>query len=248
MALADKAKRRGLQYGEEALTKIIESTDVYLEVGRKKVCAVAVEWPGWCRFGKEEGLAAQALLDYGPRYAKIPRSAGLAFQIPESTSSFNIVNRLEGNATTDFGAPDKPLPDDWDAIEDQELQRMKKIIRSCWIAFDEVLEKGKGKELKKGPRGGGRELTQIVEHVIGAQESYLKTLGWKLKAIKGETIDQRKVRVRNEVFRGLEVAADGQLPREGPRGGKRWPPRFFVRRLTWHVVDHTWEIEDRIIY
>lgn len=24
-----------------------------------------------------------------------------------------------------------------------------------------------------------------------------------------------------------------------------WPPRYFVRRSAWHVLDHAWEIEDR---
>jgi hypothetical protein len=229
------------------MTKTRTSAEIYLEIGQKKAFAVAVNWPGWCRSDKEEGLAIQALLDYGPRYSKIPRAVGITFQIPERTSSFNIVDRLEGNATTDFGAPDKPLPNDWDPIGTHELERMRKIISACWLAFDEAVEKGEGKELQKGPRGGGRDLVKIIEHVIGAEEGYLKTLGWKLKTIKDETIDQRKVRVRNEVLRGLEVAAAGQLPREGPRGGKRWSPRFFVRRLAWHVVDHAWEIEDRII-
>ncbi|MGD2077465.1 MAG: hypothetical protein PVH18_03730 [Chloroflexota bacterium] len=229
------------------LAETVESADIYLEIGQKKVCAVALEWPGWCRFGKDERLAIQALLEYGPRYAKIAQAAGLTFQVPESIASFNITDRLDGNATTDFGAPDSQLANDWRPIENQELQRIQKILSACWLVFDESVAMGEGKELQKGPRGGGRELTQIVKHVIGAEESYLRVLGWKAEAVKGETIDQRKLRVRNEVLRGLKVAADGQLPREGPRGGKRWPPRFFVRRLAWHVVDHAWEIEDRII-
>jgi hypothetical protein len=229
------------------MTKTRTSSEMYLEIGQKKAFAVAVNWPGWCRSAKEEGLAVQALLDYGPRYSKIPRAAGIRFQIPESISSFNIVNRLEGNATTDFGAPDRALPNDWDPIGDQELERLRKIMRACWLTFDEAVEKGEGKELKKGPRGGGRDLVKFMKHVVGAEEDYLKTLGWKVKSVKDETIDQRKVRVRNEVLRGLEAAAAGRLAREGPRGGKRWPPRFFVRRLAWHVVDHAWEIEDRII-
>lgn len=231
------------------LVETVESTDIYLEIGQKKTCAVALEWPGWCRFGKNEGLAIQALLEYGPRYTKIAQVAGLAFQVPESIASFNVTDRLQGNATTDFGAPDKQLGNDWRPIEDQELQRIQKILSACWLAFDESVAMGEGKELQKGLRGGGRELTQIVEHVLGAEESYLKALGWKLKATKpkDETINQRKLRVRDEVLRGLEGAAAGQLPRKGPRDGRRWPPRFFVRRLAWHVVDHTWEIEDRII-
>ena len=33
----------------------------------------------------------------------------------------------------------------------------------------------------------------------------------------------------------------------GPRGGSIWTPRYYVRRSTWHTLDHTWEIEDRIV-
>ena len=29
-------------------------TDVYLELGTKRVFACALEWPGWCRGGRDE--------------------------------------------------------------------------------------------------------------------------------------------------------------------------------------------------
>ena len=28
-------------------------------------------------------------------------------------------------------------------------------------------------------------------------------------------------------------------------GEHRWPLRYAVRRLAWHVLDHAWEIEDK---
>ena len=28
---------------------------------------------------------------------------------------------------------------------------------------------------------------------------------------------------------------------------KTWPLAFFIRRYAWHVLDHAWEIDDRII-
>lgn len=223
------------------------SYDIYLEVGQKKVFAVAVNCPGWCRFGKDEQSAVQILMDAAPRYAKIATSANLEFTVPETTSLLNTVARLEGNATTDFGAPAMQLPNDWDPIEADELERYVKVLRACWLAFDTAVEKAEGEELRKGPRGGGRDLEQIVDHVVGAEEGYLRSLGWKPPSLDVETLDTRKEQVRSEVIQGLQVAADGQLPRQGPRGGKRWSPRFFVRRLAWHAVDHAWEIEDRII-
>jgi len=186
-------------------------------------------------------------VNYGRRYSKIAQATGIEFQLPESPSSFNIGHRLDGNSTTDFGAPDMDLPDDWEPIESEELERIKKLLIACWQIFDEAVAKAEGKELQKGPRGGGRDTAKIIEHVVEAEAAYLRRIDWKLEGKKGASLDERKVQVRNGVLRGLEAAAVGQLPREGPRGGKIWPPRFFVRRLAWHVVDHAWEIEDRTI-
>jgi hypothetical protein len=51
---------------------------------------------------------------------------------------------------------------------------------------------------------------------------------------------------RQAVLGALRAAARGEFPLLGPRGGRRWTPRYFVRRDAWHVLDHVWEIEDRI--
>ena len=88
------------------------SFDVYLEVGQKKTFAIAVDWPGWCRSGKHEADALQALVDYGPRYARVLKGTGLEFIAPAETSELVVVERVKGSATTDFGAPDRPLPGD----------------------------------------------------------------------------------------------------------------------------------------
>ena len=48
---------------------------VYLETSDKKVFACAQDWPGWCRAGKDEDLALQALADAAPRYATITKQA-----------------------------------------------------------------------------------------------------------------------------------------------------------------------------
>jgi hypothetical protein len=43
----------------------------------------------------------------------------------------------------------------------------------------------------------------------------------------------------------LAAAAHGVVPTRGPRGGVIWTPRYFVRRVAWHLLDHAWEFEDR---
>lgn len=221
--------------------------NIYLEIGQKKVFAAAIDWPGWCRSGRDEASAMQALLEASPRYARLLHGTNLAFDPPQNIETFHIIERIAGNATTDFGAPDKRIASDSEPFGPSEFERAQTLLKAYWRAFDVVMETAVDKELRKGPRGGGRELAAIVEHVIGADASYLRTLGWQFAEIKGEYTAQKLARLRQEILNGLATAVAGQLPQKGPRGGKRWPPRYFIRRSAWHVIDHIWEIEDRIV-
>lgn len=221
--------------------------DIYLEIGERKTFAGAMAWPGWCRPGRDEQSAIQALLDAGPRYSKILQPTEVEFEAPTQASAFTVIERLTGNSTTDFGAPNIPPSSDDDPIAEEELQRFQHVLQGCWLAFDNAVTLATGKELRKGPRGGGRELDGIIDHVIGADVSYLRALGWKVKDDEDAQVKQRLARIREGILEGLTAAAGGELPTEGPRGGKRWVPRYFVRRVAWHVVDHAWEIENRIM-
>ena len=220
--------------------------DVYLEIGQKKTIAGAVAWPGWSRSGRDEESALQALVVYGPRYGRVLSKAGIDFRAPADTAAFTVVERLEGNATTDFGAPGMAPSSDSRPVGDEELGRFQELLRACWQAFDAAAKAAAGKELRKGPRGGGRELEGIVQHVLGAEAGYVRQLGWKFKQAKGADLDEEIGRRREAVLEGLAAAAAGELPARGPRGGLRWTPRYFVRRAAWHVLDHVWEIEDRV--
>ena len=79
-------------------------TAVFLEVGKQRVFACALDWPGWCRAGKDEELALAALAAYVPRYAVVPERAGIAYPARVG-EHLEVVERLPGSATTDFGAP-----------------------------------------------------------------------------------------------------------------------------------------------
>jgi hypothetical protein len=227
-------------------------TSVYLEVGKKRTLAGAIEWPGWCRAGRDEQSALQALLDYGPRYERAIRAANLHFKVPSSLEDFTVVERVPGNGTSDFGAPDVPPSADSEPVDDADLRRLRTLLSACWEAFDEAVEAAKGKELRKGPRGGGRGVAGIIDHMIGAEGSYLVRLGGKRPDRKGldETNDQHLaiiiVQQRQAILDALVRAARGEFPAQGPRGGARWSTRFFVRRDAWHILDHAWEIEDKV--
>jgi hypothetical protein len=228
------------------MTKSSKKVKVYLEIGKKKVIAGALEWPGWCRIGRDEESALQALAEYALRYEKVLRAAGIDFDARADATALTVVERLEGNATTDFGVPHIPPSVDAEKVTTAEMRRLQAIMEACWEAFDAAVKGARGKKLRKGPRGGGREVAGIVEHVVGAEASYLSSLGGKAPKGSGDPEEELDL-LRRAVFDTLAASARGEIDPVGPRGGARWSARYFVRRAAWHVLDHVWEIEDRVM-
>jgi hypothetical protein len=171
------------------------------------------------------------------------RSARLGFKAPTRLEELRVVERLQGNATTDFGAPGVIPSVDRASATMADCARLEKVLRAGWRAFDAARKQATGKSLRKGPRGGGRELDAIVGHVIEADRGYLGGLGWKLDSASQhpEPLDQ----TRSAIIEGLRASARGEIPARGPRGGSRWPARYFARRVAWHTIAHAWEIERR---
>jgi hypothetical protein len=220
--------------------------DVYLEVGQKRTFAGALDWPGWCRSGQDEESALRELFEYGARYANVLSHSRLGFQKPEDISAFTVVEKLKGNATTDFGAPGIAPSADSDPVNSDELHSFEKILKACWRVFDKSVETAAGSALRTGPRGGGRQLEGIIEHLLGSDEGYLGAVGWKLQREDTDDLDQQLKQTRQAILSALRASARGEIPAKGPRGGTRWTARYFVRRVAWHTLDHVWEIEDRL--
>ena len=220
------------------------SLAVYLEEGAKRTFAAALDWPGWCRQGRNETEALAALFAYGPRYAAILSGTRLGFVAPKDPTPFAVVERLPGTASTDFGVPTvAPTADRERSCDSATLRRSEKILRAGWWAFDGTVEAARGKTLSTGPRGGGRSLEATVEHVVQADGSYLGAVGWK--APRTAEPRERLTATREAILAALEASAAGEIPPTGPRGGVRWTARYFVRRVAWHVIAHVWEIERR---
>ncbi|HET9673022.1 MAG TPA: hypothetical protein VFQ40_09275 [Actinomycetota bacterium] len=215
----------------------------YLEIGGTRVFAGALDWPGWCRSGRDPGGALETLVVYGPRYARVLRGTRLRFDAPTSTDELAVRERLRGDATTDFGAPSIAPRSDRAPLDGEDLERAIRILRACWRTLDRTVEGARGVPLAKGPRGGGRQLDAIVGHVVGAEAGYVRMIAGTPPRAADDPAAARAV--RRAVIEAMERAAGVGLPARGPRGGKRWTVRYFVRRAAWHVLDHAWEIEDR---
>jgi hypothetical protein len=210
---------------------------VYVEVGKKRVFAGALNWPGWTRSAKTEEDALERLFEYGPRYAKVV--TGLAYVPPKSGTAFTIEERVVGDATTDYGAPSIPSSKDGRPIKSDELARLVAILERCWTTFDKTANANRRKKLRTGPRGGGRQVAAMIDHVNGADGAYLTRLGG---SYKGDDTDE----LRAIFIETLKTRARGEEPPPNPRRkAPLWVPRYAIRRSAWHALDHAWETEDR---
>ena len=222
-----------------------DAVDCLVEIGSKRAFACSADWPGWCRSGRSEEAALAALLAYGDRYAAVLRTGRRRLSPPRNAEELRVLERATGNATTDFGAPDAAFDLDASDLDATSWRRSRAALVACWAAFDDAVSAARGIELTKGPRGGGRDLDAIVDHVVGAESSYLRMLVGSGTAAAGDGASSALEDGRVAVLEGLARARAGEVPERGPRGGARWKPRRFLRRAAWHVLDHAWEIEDR---
>jgi hypothetical protein len=213
-------------------------TAVCLEVGKQRVFASALDWPGWCRAGRDEQKALEALATAAPRYAVVAREAGLSFPT-RLASEFDVAERLPGSASTDFGVPGAIAEHDSEPLKKSEAERLVGLVSACWPVFDRVVAAAPS-ELRKGPRGGGRDRDKMVEHVLGAEVAYASKLGLRLHA--PDYADKAALSAFRDAMLGALLAAVGPAH---PVVKGRWPPRYAARRIAWHALDHAWEMEDR---
>src|SRR5690606_20773445 len=135
-----------------AMAKSATSIPVYLEIGSKRTFAGSLEWPGWCRSGRDPDAALATLRDYAPRYAKVLQGTDLRFPEITDATELAVLEHLEGNATTDFGAPDMAPASDAEPLSERDIERLSAFLAACWRTFDEAVAAARGKELRKGPR------------------------------------------------------------------------------------------------
>ena len=213
------------------------ATPVYVEVGKKRAFASARDWPGWSRAGKGEEEALIALAEYAPRYAVVAIEAGV--DLPAAAADrLEVVERLPGDATTEFGAPGAVAKGDGDGLSPAEAKRQAALLEAAWAVFDRVVA-GAPATLAKGPRGGGRDRDPIVDHVVGAEAAYARKIGIAHKAPSGADVEAVAA-LREEILEAVRTRRFGSPPRSEP-----WPARYAIRRIAWHVLDHAWEIEDK---
>ncbi len=213
------------------------SSRAYIETGNKRAFACSLEWPGLSRSGKTEEAALAALGSYVQRYSPVAARAAIDFDL-SADEQWLVVERVPTRSGgADFGVPTTVLASDYGDLGADEASRTAALLSASWEFLDAVAAEAPS-ELRKGPRGGGRDRDAVVSHVAAAEQMFGRKVGFKLPV---PAPGDRDVVVANRAAI-LEWCRSGKAR---PEARDSWPPRYAARRLIWHVLDHAWEIEDR---
>lgn len=147
------------------------SLDVVVEISSTRSFACALWFPGWFGHGRTADAAIERLLAYRSRYAPIAKAVKRALP-PDS--GLVVVEEIEGNGTTQFGAPGQ-IADAERAVSAAELKKLRALHAACEDYYGEVLSAAPA-TLRKGPRGGGRDTAKVDEHVLEVERMYATRL------------------------------------------------------------------------
>lgn len=206
---------------------------------RKKAVAFALDWPGWSRGAKTPELAIELLESYRERYRPVAIAAGMADEF-DAAGPLDIVEERVGTGSTDFwGISFSPSAYETEPMDNAEIDRKIALLRGCWGFFDAVAARVSA-EMRKGPRGGGRDRDQIVRHTIRTEsEDFAKRLG--LRVPEGGALPPKGRRDYRETYVAAMRAYNAD---EGDRM-RSWNLPFLIRHSAFHAMDHAWEMEDK---
>jgi len=206
----------------------------------KRSVAFALDWQGWSRGAKTGELALATLESYRERYRPIANLAGMASEF-DAAGSLEIVEEKVGTGSTDFwGISFSPSSTEIDPMDEAALERGITLLRACWEFFDAVAGRV-SPEMRKGPRGGGRERDEIVRHVFRVESlDFARQVGLQMPdgpILAGDALRQ----YREDYVAGMHAYNTGQFERRM----RSWTLPFLVRHTAFHTLDHAWEMEDK---
>jgi hypothetical protein len=205
----------------------------------KKVVVFAVDWPGWNRGAKTPELALDLLESYRDRYRPVAVAAGMGDEF-DAAGSLDIAEDRVGTGSTDFwGISFSPSGLEPEPMESDELERKIALLRACWAFFDEVAASVSA-EMRKGPRGGGRDRDVIIRHTVRTEsEDFAKRLG--LRIPERGALEPKALRDYREAY----VAAMRTYNAGEGKRMRSWNLPFLIRHSAFHMMDHAWEMQDK---
>ena len=206
----------------------------------KRSVAFGIDWPGWSRGAKSAELALETLESYRERYRPIADLAGLEREF-DTAGPLEIIEEKVGTGSTDFwGISFSPSATEHGPMSEAELERGITLLRACWGFFDGVTARV-SPEMRKGPRGGGRDRDRIIRHTIRTEsEDFAKQVGIRIPEEGALTPDGLRQH-REAYIAAMRAYNAGQVERRM----RSWTLPFLIRHSAYHTLDHAWEMEDK---
>jgi len=206
----------------------------------KRSVAIAIDWPGWSRGAKTAELALETLESYRPRYRAVASLAGRAGDL-DAAGPIEIVEDRVGTGSTDFwGISFSPSATEHGPMSEAELERGLTLLQAAWAFFDGVAARV-SPELRKGPRGGGRNREQIIEHTVRVESEYFaRQVGLRIPVGAARTSEGLRQH-RDAYVAAMRAYNAGMITRRM----RSWTLPFLIRHSAFHMLDHAWEMEDR---
>lgn len=206
----------------------------------KRSVAFGIDWPGWSRGGKTAELAMETLESYRERYRPIAELAGMAAEF-DAAGPLEVVEDKVGTGSVDFwGISFSPSETEQGPMAEADFERGVTLLRACWTFFDAVAARV-SPEMRKGPRGGGRDRDRIIRHTIRTEsEDFAKQVGLRIPEEAALTPDGLR-RHRETYVEAMRAYNAGEVTRRM----RSWSLPYLIRHSAFHTLDHAWEMEDK---
>lgn len=206
----------------------------------KRAVAFALDWPGWSRGAKTAEIALETLESYRERYRLVASLAGMDGDF-DAAGPLQIVEDKVGTGSTDFwGISFSPSATERDPMGEAALERGITLLRACWAIFEGVAARV-SPDMRKGPRGGGRQRDEIMRHVIRVESlDFAKQVGLQIPenpVLSASELPQ----YREDYVAAMRTYNAGEVKRRM----RSWTLPFLVRHTAFHTLDHAWEMEDK---
>ena len=205
----------------------------------KRVAAFSLDWPGWERGAKTPESALETLESYRERYGQIAKLAGMTRQF-DAAGPLDVVEDHVGTGSVDFwGISFSPSSIEHGPMTDAEFDRAITLLQACWTFFDDVAARV-SEEMRKGPRGGGRDRTRIWRHTIRTEsEDFAKQVGLKIPEEAALTPDGLRQH-RESYVEAMRAYNAGKTEKRM----RSWTLPYLIRHSAYHTLDHSWEDKD----
>ena len=206
----------------------------------KRAVAFSIDWPGWSRGARTAELALESLEAYRERYRPVAELAGMAREF-DAAGPLEVVEDRVGTGSTDFwGMSFAPSAAEQGPMGDAELERAITLLRACWAFFDGVGARV-SPEMRKGPRGGGRDRDRIIRHTIRTEsEEFAKQVGLRIPE-EGALTPAGLHQHRESYLAAMRAYNAGDVPRRM----RSWTLPYLIRHSADHMLDHAWEMADK---